>query len=167
MKPILTLIVATLLLSTSGCRKKNKIRLEKIIYHTSPCFGNCPTYQLEIDSNKNARLFAERVYKKGPPLKREEDLSRTGFFKGKLQDSIFNKVSNQLDAAEIDELEFDGVTCCDGSVRTLIVYYNGKKKVLESMFPPDEARNLLKSLDDICRNNSFPKTHGSFKIEGQ
>ena len=49
----ISLVIFSSILLLSGCYRKGKpIKFEKIIFHTSMCFGDCPIYHLEVDSNK-------------------------------------------------------------------------------------------------------------------
>ena len=160
-RPIIILIIVTLL--GFSCKRPNPIKLEKIIFHTSFCFGTCPTYHLQIDSNKQVKLFAEEVYQGKSLFLR--DSTKMGYFIGEIPDTTFIKLAEELQSIGIDTLKFDGVNCCDGSVKTIIVYYNGKRKYLKSMFPPKIAENLIDRLNNICRNYNFKRTTEKFKIE--
>jgi len=57
------------------------------------------------------------------------------------------------------------INCCDGIVYTIIVYYNGERKVFKSMFPPEEARDLIAVLIDICKNSSVKHPSKDFMLE--
>ncbi|MBD3583341.1 hypothetical protein [Flavobacterium selenitireducens] len=95
----------------------------------------------------------------------ETDSSRTGYFVGKLRPETFRKLSRQLYMADLDNITADDKLCCDGSVKTLIVYYNGKKKYIKSMFPPDELRDLLATLYGICEDENLLRTDKHFRLE--
>lgn len=40
------------------------IIFEKIVFHTTHCFGHCPVYHLEVLRDGRTRLHKERIYKK-------------------------------------------------------------------------------------------------------
>ena len=141
------------------------INFEKIIFHTTGCYGFCPVYHLEIDNKKNAKLFSEMVYKPSSKHSYREDTSKTGYFKGLIADTTFKHLLNEIQKIGIDSLTFDGANCCDAPIRTIIIYYNNKRKYLRSMFPPDKARNLISLLYRICDINDFIKINGKFEIE--
>jgi len=145
----------------------SNISFEKIIFHTSPCHGLCPTYHLEISANQQARLYAETVYNMDKGFERVSDFGKTGYFKGKVSDSLFRVLEKELVAVELDTLVFDANACCDGSIYTIIVYYQGKRKVLRSMFPPAKAQPLVDVLNAICSDHSFERTSQSFEIENE
>ena len=164
MKNIITILFAMLSLYNFG-QDNNKIKLEKIIYHTSSCFGNCPTYHLEILKNGTTKIYAEKVYEKGLPLVSSEDSTKSGYFKGKLSLKSITELVNVITDIGVENLKFDSSTCCDGSVKTIIIYYNGRRKYLKSMFPPENSERLIKYLNEICTENKLTKTNKKFKIE--
>ncbi|MFN8282072.1 MAG: DUF6438 domain-containing protein [Chitinophagales bacterium] len=143
-----------------------KIQLEKIIFHTSICFGSCPTYHLQVDKDKNIKLYAEHVYKTGGRFY-EDDSTKTGYFIGKADDSTFDKLINELNTIGLDSLQFRKANCCDGSIKTIIVYYNGKRKFMKSMFPPEEANELIDILYDICHTKSLKRSAEEFEVESE
>ncbi len=138
---------------------------KKIIYHTSMCFGRCPVYHLQIEKNRNVKLHAERVYKQDSTGKSIDDSTQIGYFTGKVDKQLYNELIKALQTANPDKLEFDGKTCCDGSVTTIILYYQGKRKFLESMFPPQEARPVISILSQICKTGQLKRTKKKFVIE--
>ena len=152
-----------------SCKSKpEKSKLEKIIFHTSECFGSCSQYHLEIDSNKNLKLYAEIVYvgyEKNKSWPSQLDKSKMGYFKGIVSDTSFNKITEAIQKIGIDSLKFDGGDCCDGSLITIIIYFDKKYKYLQSMFPPQKAENLIMSLWDVCINSKLERTNTAFEIE--
>ncbi|HMI06068.1 MAG TPA: hypothetical protein VK528_00875, partial [Flavobacterium sp.] len=58
-----------------------------------------------------------------------------------------------------------GPDCCDGPVKTIIIYYNGKRKYLHAMFPPDHALPLIATLNGIYSTSKFVKSAQPFEIE--
>lgn len=160
MKKILAICVILCMLSCKSA--KDGFQFEKIAYHTSACFGHCPSYHMEITSNKAIRLKGDSISgrRMGNP-----DNTRAGYFKGIAPDSTYNKLLKELRTIGLDTVKFDGPNCCDGSVQTLIIYYNGKRKYLQAMFPPDHALPLLATLRDIYSTAKFERTAQKFEIE--
>jgi len=150
-----------------NCKTTNKeLKLEKIIFHTTGCFGNCNTYHLEIDSNRQTKLFVQEKYKKNADVfTLDFDSSQMGYFKGKISDSSFVKIKKAVEEARIDSLEFPDILCCDGQRITIIAYYNNKRKYLKSMIPPEKSQPLINALFEVCGNNRLPRTTDSFAIE--
>lgn len=138
------------------------IKLDKIIFHTTFCYGWCPTYHLQIDSNKQVKLFAEEVFKN---CNLEKDTSEMGYYTGYISDSTYNKLVENIQTCNLQTIEFADRLGMDGSIQTIIIYYNGKRKYMQSMFPPTIADNLIDFLYNICKNNSFNKTTEKFIIE--
>jgi len=170
---IKTISIFTLIVILSGCGESvknqtdSKSSFEKIIFHTTGCFGTCPTYHLQVDADKSLKLFAETVYRNEKRISTEQDTTKTGYFNGVVNDSTFALLNKALKTIGLDTLEFDDATCCDGSVKTIIVYYEGKRKFLRSMFPPEKAARLISILYDICEKSSLTKTSKKFDIENE
>ena len=154
------------MLTLFGCAgEKNAAGFDKIIYHTTSCFGDCPTYHLELDSEKNVKLYAEQVLKPNWRIKFEKDTARMGYFTGVANDSSFNKLSGIVNSIGLDTLNFKWADCCDAPITTIIVYYDGKRRNFASMFPPEKARPLIDALMEICQHSQVKRTKETFAIE--
>jgi len=145
--------------------KKDVSSFDKIIFHTTGCYGKCPTYHLEVDSEKNLRLYIETLYKNEELLNFEADTARIGYYIGKADNKSFAFLNNELKTIGLDSLEFNSSIGIDGSMKTIIVYYDGKRKVLKSQIPPKAADKLIKLLYSLCETNSLTKTTKAFEIE--
>jgi hypothetical protein len=64
-----------------GCiTSKNAIQFDKIIYHSTTCYGGCPAYHLLLNNNKSIWLDAEYVYKdKYGDVASDLDSTKMGF----------------------------------------------------------------------------------------
>lgn len=144
--------------------EKPLVKFEKIVFHTSACYGMCDVQHLEINNDKKIRVFNERIYsiKNGVS---EINHSKMGYFKGTANDTSFNKLLKEFEKIKIDTLTFDEVNCCDGIIFTVIVYYDGKKKILQSMSPPETTINFLNTLWQIANTENLKKTETQFEIE--
>jgi len=160
MKKILLLsLVVCMVLS---CKSTHDFKFEKLTYHTSACFGRCPTYHMEISADKKIRLHSETAFHKRDA---SPDASAVGYFTGTVNDTTFNKLLLQLRTVGLDTVKFGGPDCCDGPVKTIIIYYNGKRKYLHAMFPPDHALPLIATLNGIYSTSKFVKSAQPFEIE--
>ncbi len=164
------IIITLLILSTlKDCSQLEKtMQIEKIIFHTSGCFGTCPTYHLQIEDNKQFKLYAETVYKKDAQnFSRDFDSTRMGYCTGVADDSLFKTVNIELKSIGLDTINFNGMEYTDGPQITLIVYYDGKRKFLQSAFPTNKASRLIASLYKICETSKLKKTNEKFTIESE
>lgn len=159
------------LLSCNQSEKRVKetaktVNFEKLYFHTTSCDGACPVYHVEVTKDKGVRLFAEKIYKiNGTTV--SDDSGKMGYFVGSVTDSTFNKLIAEIQNINIDALSFDKADCCDGSITTIIIYYNGKRKFLRSMFPPPKSEKLISILNDICENSSCTKVNEPFNLESE
>jgi hypothetical protein len=160
------LYLALIILLSLSCKHGTpKDKFEKIIFHSSTCFGTCGVYHLEVDSDKTIKLFAETVYLKSDSISYELDTTRMGRFIGKLSDSVFLKLINEMERIDVDTIQFDDIQCCDAPIKTIIAYYNGKRNFQKSMLPQEKADQLIDLLYQLCDGKNLIKTKHSFKIE--
>src|SRR3954468_3289522 len=103
------LALLSLIFLIISCKQQRKtVDFEKIVFHTSQCFGTCPTYHLQIDKYQRVKLYAEQVFKKpGDIASYEDDKAKMGYFIGKASDSSFRKLTGELNKVGLDTLEFD------------------------------------------------------------
>lgn len=161
MKKTLAILFFVLLLIS--CKSaKDRFRFEKIMYHSGPCFGSCPSYHMQIGSDRTVLLKGDSLYNKRMG---NANYSRIGYFTGKVSDSSYNKLLNELRTVGLDTLQFGSQNCCDAPMKTLIVYYNGKRKYFRSMFPPSHTQRLITILNDIHSKTHFEPTEQRFEIE--
>jgi hypothetical protein len=151
----------------SFTRKKfiadTSIHFEKIIFHTTSCFGSCSTYHLQVDNQKKIKLYAERVHREGSSF--FLDSTKMGRYTGDLNDADYSKLIKELRTCNLRTLGFNDIECCDGSVITIIVYFNGQRKYLKSMVPPIIANDLISWLYHICSYETLKKTDSYFTVE--
>jgi hypothetical protein len=161
MNKFLLLLIFPLLVSA----QQKTEAFKKIIFHTSMCFGKCPVYHLQVESNKKVKLYAEHVYKQDANMKVVEDSSKIGYFTGTVDNQLFNSLVKELKKIKLDSVKLDGPTCCDGSVTSLIIYYRAKRRSGRSMVPAEEMRPVISILSQICRSEDLKRTTEHFVIE--
>ncbi|MCX6238147.1 MAG: DUF6438 domain-containing protein [Bacteroidia bacterium] len=142
--------------------KDRSISFEKIIYHTTSCFGSCPTIEIEIDNNRNVYLKGE--FYKGDSMD-EIDIIKSGQFFGKLNDTLYKELINILQTCNLKTLTFPEKEGADAPVTTLIIYYNGQRKYLKSMFPPTIASKLIEFLYLVNERTDLTRTNEKRIIE--
>lgn len=98
------------------------VKFEKIIFHTTECFGTCPVYHLQVDNSRQVKLNAQVVYK--PRSGYQTDTASQGYFTGQLSDTTFEKLIRAIQTCNLRTLKMNNALCCDGSVSTIIVYFN-------------------------------------------
>jgi hypothetical protein len=99
------------------------IEFEKLIFHV-------PIYSLEIDSTRKVKLTVKEV---DLHSNKNKDKSKYGNFVGTLDKTRYNQLIHLIQTCQLETLEFDGSNCCDGTIRTIIVYFNGQRKILSSI----------------------------------
>lgn len=142
--------------------RDKSIVFEKIIYHTTSCFGSCPTIDLEIRNDKSVYLKGQ-FYNDNSMF--ETDSIRSGLFAGKLNDTLYDELIDILQTCNLQTLSFPERHGADAPVTTLIIYYNGQRKYLKSMFPPTVADKLIEFLYLISEKANLTRTNEKRTIE--
>jgi hypothetical protein len=85
------------------------------------------------------------------------------YYKGTVSAKLYSELLTEL--ANTDTVTFKGQNCCDAPLKTFTAYYNGKRKHVVTMFPPQEAEALIAVLYKISKSGSLTKTEEQFEIE--
>jgi hypothetical protein len=140
----------------AGChsvpdKTKANFDFKELTFHSSFCFGTCPQISMNIRKDKSISLS------RGIPSSFNLDTAISGNYKGYLKDADFNNLITELQQVNWDTLKFNKRFCCDGSVKTLIISYNGKHKKFKSMFPPSQVNGLINYLVNLGSRLSLPR----------
>ena len=139
-------------------------KLEKLVFRTSTCNGSCPVINLRITSDRdldlNATYYKNSVYQK--------DKTKSGNFIAKLDEKTYRELRKLLIQAKIDT--FDIIPspmelCCDGAVKTIITYHNGKRNYIKTMHEPRILRELISYLYNLPEIVDLERTEREFIFE--
>jgi hypothetical protein len=136
--------------------KSKGLNLDKIFFHSSECFGSCPLIDFEINSTGFVK------YKFGGWA---ADSSKRGHFIGQMPDSIYKHFKKALENCQMETLRWNNVTCCDGVVVTLIIYFNDERKYIRSMLSSVVTNDLLNFFYTLNTKMEFTKTDQKFYME--
>jgi hypothetical protein len=136
------------------------LHFEKIVFHTTECFGTCSVFHLEIDSTKQLRQHTEILYRHS-----RQDTTGEGYFTGKVPDSTYRKLIAAIQTSRLRNLQSDEMLCCDAPIITMILYANGTRKSFRSMFPPIVAQHLIHILYQIAGKNVGKRTTRPFTLD--
>lgn len=123
----------------------------EITFHSSECNGTCPDISMTIYSDKKVKL-SRTIYK----MKGVADTSKSGGFKGFLNQKDFDKLISLLKEIDWENVHFPKVTCCDGPVRTIILLANDEYRKFKSMSPPDVTEELISFLSNLAVTVKLP-----------
>jgi len=138
---------------------------EKIIFHTSSCFGSCPVIHLEILKDGTFKLNMPS-YKKRLYNSTEDESSRN--FTGKLKDTDLKELKDLIVKSRIttfEDTKKGTMFCCDGAIKTIILYHNGKRNYFKAMFEPKLFQELITFLYQVHKKTDLKKTDEQFKFE--
>ena len=165
MKKIFYLIVPLILI---GCAsKKNDNGFEKIIFHTSKCFGTCPEYHLELNQKKEIKLFIEKAYKK-----RTIDTLKIGFYKGKIDSETYSELISLIEKIDLEKSgivepirEPNTIVLKEGSQLSLILYIKNQRKPMIYIYPAGHWEKLMSFVYKISNLENLTKTSEELQIE--
>lgn len=156
-------IIAITSCKTTDTKTSGTEVFDKLVFHTGVCFGFCPVYHMEIDKNGDVKLQVERFNQRAK--RSEMDSSKIGYFTGKVNKQLFDQLVAQLDSVNIQSQGVDSTLCCDGSLKTIISYYNGKRFYYKAMFPREPMQPVIAALLKIAGDSSYQRTDNVFKVE--
>ncbi len=166
MKKYLCLIIASQLV-ISCATKKVEDRFEKIIFHTTKCFGTCPEYHLELNKNQEIKLYTEKAYQK-----RKIDTSKIGYYKGKLDNKTYAEFLELLDKIDLKKsgiiepiYEPNTILLNERSQLFLILYMDKKRKPIIYIYPAGHWQKIMTFLYKIAEDDSLIKINEELDIE--
>jgi len=86
-------------------------------------------------------------------------------FEGKIDRHTYFNLFAEFASSHYAGLQFPVDFCCDASIKTIIVYANGKRTKLSSMTPPKDALKLIAFLQDLALRLRLPPTTEDWEIE--
>lgn len=138
--------------ANSRQENKNSIKFEKLIFHTSACYGWCPKVDIEIDNKRNIYLYGE-FYKEYT----HSEFDSTGQYIGVLKKNLYHKLIRLIRASNIEQLPKEDTKYVDAPISTLIMYYNSQRIYLKYAFPPIIARELFLFLSNLYKEVPMTK----------
>ncbi|MCC6634331.1 MAG: hypothetical protein IT251_02365 [Chitinophagaceae bacterium] len=164
MKKFFYLLVAAIIFQACCvCNKMSAVdamQFDKIVFHSSTCFGSCPQIAIEINREGGTKLKRQFFNESATQTK-----ERSGEFKGHISKEALDGLMLELNHSNYETLQFPNVDCCDAPVITIIVYAKGKKVYLRSMMPPKDAGDLIKYLTELTTTVELPLAEDKFEIE--
>jgi hypothetical protein len=98
--------------------KPDDLKVEKILFSTSGCYGTCPVFDMEIDKDGKAAYNAKHY----------NDL-QDGKFSGTIGSPVYAKIVQNINYIGLQDLKPEySVPWTDDQTATLTITYNGGKK---------------------------------------
>lgn len=163
MKFFIALVTTILFISCAS--NKNSSNFEKLVYNSSRCFGDCPIIHFQVTSDKTLLLSKMKISRMSAQAAGDYSIKKEEFkyYKGKVSDDLYNQMLAEL--VTTDSVNLEGPNCCDASMKTMIAYYNGKRKYVKTMFPSAEGKNLFSILQKISESENLTETSEKFEFE--
>lgn len=160
------LALLLLFISTTSFAQSKPPKFEKLVFHTGVCFGFCPVYHLEIQRNRHVRIQVEKAFNRPKEGPWSVDSSRIGYFKCRISRRWLKKIDREIEVTGLRNMQPDSTLCCDGSLKTIILYYkDGSKTYYKTMFPKENMRTLITLLTETAEKKSGKKKAEPFELE--
>ncbi|NOT90236.1 DUF6438 domain-containing protein [Ferruginibacter sp.] len=128
------------------------IKFEKIKFSASKCYGFCPDMKFEIYNDKSIKFWGGNGSLK------------TGYFKGRLSDSLYNELIFLLKISDLDRTANANKFNVDAPYYAIEVHYNSKCNFMHTSFLPLIYKKLEKFLLGLYKKMEFESTE-KFEIE--
>lgn len=160
----LAFCILTVLLLPFASSCQEKIGFEKLVAHSTPCFGiNCHAYHIEINADRSIRIYTDHAW--STEKAGEDDWSKMGYFTGVLPDSTYQAIVSQLPDVLQSSQDWGPELLYDVAYRELIIYHDDKRTAMASLQPPRTAYPILKLLSELAVNHQLDKTPDTFHLE--
>ena len=136
----------------------------KLIFHTSTCYGNCPVMHLEISEDRTVK-FSGNYFKDENFY--EIDSARSGNFTGQLPEEIYDELIELIIQSNLptENNTSENILCCDGAVKTIILYQNGVRKYYKAMFEAKPMKELVSYLYTFPEKLELTAVDENFRFE--
>lgn len=131
------------------------IAFEKLVFRTTDCLGECPVINFQLDKDRNI-MYSGYSYK---------DSTLTGDFSGTISEQDMDKLLQQLKNCQLQTLRWRRWRCCDAPIVTLIIYFNGQRKYLQSMVMPRISDDLVDFLYGLVPRATLTPRKEKFEFE--
>lgn len=136
----------------------------KLIFHTSTCFGNCLVIHLEISDDRTVK-FSGNYFKDENFY--EIDSARSGNFTGQLSEEIYYELVELIIQSNLPTMNetAGNILCCDGAIKTIILYHNGARKYYKAMFESKLMKELISYLYTFPEKLDLTEVDENFRFE--
>lgn len=136
--------------------KDPSIVFQKIVFHTTGCYGACPIIDLEI--NKEREIYLNGTFFKDFSMF-DIDSTLSGQFKGVIDESLLNRLTFLLQTCNLKTLKVNENLEPEMAVTSLIIYFNDEKRAFKFNTTPAILTELVDFLTLINQEVSLTRTN--------
>ena len=135
--------------------KNDNFKFEKLTFEGSGI-------QLRINNKREIEFNALFYNQKGMQI----DEAKSGSYYGKLDENLYSELIDLIIKSKIESLNITNeILCCDGIIKTIEVYHNGKRNYVKTMFEPRMLQELIEFLSSLKKEYSeLTRTNQHFKF---
>ena len=158
MKPsqiLTTFILALFICCQDNVKSKQKDVINKVVFATGGCFGECPFQAISIDNKLKVKYhgvgYSEKI----------------GFYTGVINIDYWDKLKVKLESINFRQLDTSYEDSVDDLATEIFIYYGDDVKHIrgQSSSLPDNVMNVYDWLMNSIKNIKFESTTDSIKFE--
>ena len=138
------------------------LHFQKIVFHTSGCYGSCPIIDLEITKDKE--FYINGTFFKDFSMF-EIDSTLSGQFKGTMDPSLMKRISFLVQSCNLPSLKVNESLEPDLPITTVIVYYNDEKRAFKFTSTPAILSEMVEFLTLVNQEVRLSKTKNKRVLE--
>jgi len=136
--------------------KDTTIFFQKIVFHTTGCYGACPIIDLEI--NKEREIYLNGTFFKDFSMF-DIDSTLSGQFKGVIDESLASRLTFLLQTCSLKNLKVNENLEPEMAVTSLIIYFNDEKRAFKFNTTPAILTELIDFLTLINQEVNLTRTN--------
>lgn len=144
-------------------KKKSRIKISKIIFHQSACFGSCNIIHLSLNANKT--FYLDGTFTSSSNFYSDIDSVRTGVFDGILVDSIFQKIENEIRLLKLSKIKADNEYRTDASKSAIVFYTNRGKYIFKYRKSPSCFNEIIQIFNNIHKQSTVVRRKDIIKLK--
>lgn len=132
------------------------IVFQKIVFHTTGCYGACPIIDLEI--NKEKEIYLNGTFFRDFSMF-DIDSTLSGQFKGIIDESLANRLTFLLQTCNLKTLKVNQNLEPEMAVISMIIYFNDEKRAFKFNTTPAILAELVDFLTQINQETRLVRTN--------
>lgn len=132
------------------------IIFQKIVFHTTGCYGACPIIDLEI--NKEKEIYLNGTFFKDFSMF-DIDSTLSGQFRGTIDESLAKRLTFLLQTCNLKTLKVNENLEPEMAVTSIIIYFNDEKRAFKFNVTPAILTELIEFLSAINQDAKLTRTN--------
>ena len=154
LKLTLSFTILTLFFSCDNNKTRKQNEIQRVVFATGGCFGNCPVQVIDIDSSLIVKYHGIKY------------TDNTGYFIGNITAEFWDSLNIKLEKANYKQLDSSYEHSVDDLSTEIYIYYNNKVKHIhgQSSSLPDSVMKVYQWLITEIKQFKMKQTEDSLNF---